>query len=496
MSANLPVLQHSPRQFGSKLSRIALALAAVVSSHTIAAETSDAALVLNDGGFLRGQLSLLESDGSVTWKHSVTGQSIEFPSGSYGDILFHALTSPSVENDLVRLHDGSLVVGTVTSLTGEKLLLKSPKLGQISLDRALINSIRLRNHASKSKLVSGGTAMSVENWQGSHQNENRPRQAAAVRDVDDRIVIDGAYYPNLNKDVPLPDQFVLSLTLDWKDHLDFRMSVGSGEEGRAVKHSHIHAIFTSRMYRVQMVNPQGRSNQSPRTMIDTTFDDEATRGTKVVEIFVDRPLKRVVMVVDGEMIGDYSGTAIAPQIIENTESNSFCGGGWVTLQQRGSGAVRVSGFTVRKWDGRSLSFLSDQKEKRTTDLMSFVDGDQQPVTIDKITKFSGGSRMVHITKPGGDEGEGTSIVDESFIGCLMFASDEGDETLDHPAARYRLHLTDGSTVTANSLSRSSSGGNFSVSLTYGRKVSLPRSAIARIQSVDLPSEDPPAGDSD
>ena len=449
----------------------------------VAAEELPSVLVLEDGGLLRGTLEGIDAQGKLNWLHDFSGQQVELPKSGFNEIWFDRPALASGDHDLVMLRDGTQLVGQVTSADEESLVLESQTLSTRRVDRAAVESIRMGHAHGAGKHVAGGSSLSLAEWQGAHLKGNNP-YGSQVREVAGNFVFDGTYYPSVSLETKLPQKFIVTVRLDWKNHLDFRVTLGAGnEEGVSMNAPTLHMIFNERSTRLQLVPVQKRNaHVSPTTVFqknDVDWDSEKPHGSIDFTLYVDRELQRVVAVANGELLTDYLGGALASQVVGGGDDSSICSGPWIVLQQRGTGPLRLREIEVKEWDGVVVSCNPPAKSDKP--LIGLADGDLLPATFNGLHRGGSGSRTLTVTSDGKEAIE----LDEQMVAFVQMGAPQKDDALegggDVPqASEWIVELQDGSRVAADRLTYSGGAGVIRTAVADGPALDIPIAHVTRI----------------
>ncbi|QQL44034.1 hypothetical protein [Sulfuriroseicoccus oceanibius] len=440
---------------------------------------SPSVLVLQDGGLLRGTMEGIAPDGQLNWLHDFSSQQVEFPKSAFDEIWFDRPSKPSADQDLVKLVDGTQFVGQITSVNENQLVMNSPTLGKRELERSKVESIRLGLAQGIGKHIAGGDTLSLDEWTGNHKKERNP-YGSQVREVGGNFVFDGTYYPAVSMEAELPTRFVTTVQLDWRNHLDFRVTLGAGnEEGVSIDAPALHVIFSERSTRLQLVPVQKRNaHRSPTTLFqdnDVDWDSDRQRGSIELTLYVDRELQRVIAVADGKLLTDYHGGPLASQRSVSEDEASICSGSWLVLQQRGTGPLRLRKIEVREWDGVVVSYApsADQSDS----IVGLIDGDHLPGKLTAVKESSGGGRILEITQDGREPLE----LSEQLIAFVqMGGTEEAPAATDSGSDGWHIELRDGSRVAAQRITYAQDAEMVQAMLKEGSSLDVPLNQITRI----------------
>lgn len=395
---------------------------------------ADALLDLGDGNFLRGQPMGLR-EGVWKWKHGLSGGEMEFPAPQVRRILFSGATPPNPAGDIVLLDNGDVLAGTIRSLDDKSLVVVSPVLGEMTLDRNRLRTARLAPRA--------GTVVFRD--EGELKNWTLAEKGAAVEwsSAGGVLRFDGkGHSQTLARDVKLPASADIGFEMTWDSEKEddggfgavFSLVLAAGD---AVGNSGngCYKIQFARNWATVEREYGSESGRSSNTLGRLQLHQLRDLGQKVrVRVVLDRPRKKIHVFLNGREVGE---------VVDDSDDELT--GTWLGFQTNGTGNFRLRRLEVESWNGFLGNKLATTVKSATTkDLVITTDGDEIFGKINTIREENGRGRVVETaiavsqSKP--------MLIPVSRIAHLSFARGEDPPSSASPSAT--LLLDDGSRVSA------------------------------------------------
>lgn len=397
---------------------------------------ADALLDLGDGNFLRGEPLGLQ-DGKWKWKHGLSGGEMDFPAAQVRRIVFSGETPPNPSGDIVLLHNGDILSGSIQSLDDKNLVLASPVLGEMTLERRHLRTARLAPRAGSLVFRDEGD---LKNW------ALADKEAAAEWTAANGVLrFDGkGHSQTLARDVKLPASADISFEMTWDSEKEddggfgavFSLLLAAGDVDGNGGNGCYKIQFARNWATVEREYGVG-TGRSSNTLGRLQLHQIRDLGQKVrVRVVLDRPRKKIHVFLNGREAGE---------VVDDSDDELT--GTWLGFQTNGSGNFRVRHLEVETWNGFLGNKLATTVKSATTrDLViTAPDGDEIFGTVKAIREEPGRGRVVETaiavsqSKP--------LVIPVSRIAHLSFARGE-EENAAPVAGSAILLLDDGSRVSA------------------------------------------------
>ena len=301
----------------------------------------DEVVVFKNGDFLNGHLASFDTKGESEWRHPDTDAPIALSSGLISKLVLDGrpFEDGPVNSWKLHLHNGDSIEGTDPVLEEDMLRLQAINLGEIKVPKPLI--AKMVQVLQRRPPIYRGFE-NIDGWR--------------VGDVNTEGLESGVFtYTNkavyafkaasLARDFDLPDIATINMNIAWK-----------GTLGIAI------GLYTDTLEPISLLNKEEEDpfggfyslaifNQGAVLRAITHKDPIRTLGQMFVpvlnqrdhtrlEIRVSKPMNAVQLAMDGEVVH----TFIDPK--------GFIGEGTgIRIVHQGRGAVRISDFEIRRWNG-------------------------------------------------------------------------------------------------------------------------------------------------
>jgi hypothetical protein len=273
---------------------------------------------------LSGSLKSLTTE-QLLWESPIFGQPTVFPLKNVLDVtLAAAPQKPSASHfATVELTNGDSLCGQLVAVSDELVELKTWYAGLMKIRRVMVSSIRIDE--AKELIYQG-----PESLAGWIQGESDPplwdfKDAALTTNANGVIA----------RELPLPDEFVLTFDLDWREMLGLKVLFFS---------DNVKSDSPSNGYELTL---QGRSAslrncQSRRPLGRGTNGLDFKDGNKArVEIRASIKTGKVILLIDHAVVASW----LDPDFAANKIGRCV---GFVNLN---SSATKISHITLARWDG-------------------------------------------------------------------------------------------------------------------------------------------------
>lgn len=179
-------------------------------------------LWLKDGSFIDGKLDATGGQDLVGFKSELFRQPMYFDVRAIRSVAGDISSDDQLSDHFFLIEGGTRVAGKLKQWTDKQIVVQSPSLGEVRLDRGLLRSIEASEDGGK-RLYSG--PRSLDDWQILDNTSNWRFAAGSLSALNNRARAVG--------DVSMPDKFRLSLTMSWEGRADFVLSLGCNQPKQA-----------------------------------------------------------------------------------------------------------------------------------------------------------------------------------------------------------------------------------------------------------------------
>jgi hypothetical protein len=430
---------------------------------------AEALLDFGDGNFIRGKALELR-DGTLRWQHGISGSEMEFPADKISRLLFSGESAPNPSGDILLLDNGDILSGNIQSLDDSNLVLVSPVLGELKLDRKRLRTARLAPRAGSVVFKDEGN---LQDWKLTQ--EDAAEEWTSANGV---LRYQGkGHGQTLARDVQLPSSADISFEMTWdREKADdggfgavFSLVLGASD-AEGLTGDGCYKLQFARSWATVEREYGSDASRSSNTLGRLQLHRFRDLGPTVrVRVVLDRPRKKIHVFLNGQAAGEVTD-----------DSADGPTGTWVGFQTNGVGNFRVRRLQVDAWNGFLGNKLATTTKSATTkDLVITADGDEIFGNINTIREEPGRGRVVEIavsvnqSKP--------MAIPVSRIAHLSFASSgEADPAADPSAT---LLLDDGSRVAIKLIGLDEEALHADA---YGRRDA--RIPLERILSIEFPRE--------
>ncbi len=188
--------------------------------YTVAA-TADAPplrLWLKDGSYLDGFLQASEQEDLVGFRSHLFRQPLHFDVRAIRSVAGDISSNDQLSDHFYLLEGGTRIAGRLKQWNDNHIVIESPSLGEVRMQRDLLRSIEASEDGGK-RVYSG--PRSLDDWQLIGDQDNWRFAAGSLTALNKGARAVG--------DVSMPDKFRLSLAMSWEGRADFVLSLGCNQ---------------------------------------------------------------------------------------------------------------------------------------------------------------------------------------------------------------------------------------------------------------------------
>lgn len=251
-------------------------------------------------------------------------------------------TSMLFELPVVQLTNGDRYRGKIVRMNEDQLVLESPLAGEIKLQSNMVQSIR--PEAVSTAIYEGPN--SIEEWeQNNNSNGSWEYKSGAL------------YSDNHNQIVGMeledyPDKSVVEMDIAWKGNMNLQIGFWGRETKNVNQNCYTLSVQNSYMRCYRNYNGIGRSDIG-----NVQVRSEMNDGEVNLKLLLNREKKEVIVILDGSLVAQWRDTFEGDII-----GDSFLLGGM------GNNPVKVTGISIRQWDGE----LDLDEEENTNELDQLI----------------------------------------------------------------------------------------------------------------------------
>jgi hypothetical protein len=338
-----------------------------------------------NGDSLFGNLLSIQPPMRLLWKHANAEDPIEFQLPRFRDIRFGGLTDEALSQSAgheITLQDGNLIAGEIESADDDFVHLNTWYAGRLTVAVSSIKYIK-KIHRAGRPIWDGITGLN--GW--TLGDIDAPGYETGYWKYHS-----GALYAStmasIAKDIELPDVARIEMDLHWRGSLylaialytDHLLPIKLADQSRQLEPDFggfYSLYFTRSTAGLRSVTKPKVKNFPYRGVPGLT----QTNGTHL-EILVSKPRGEIGLVVNGKPVQSWKDT------------EGFVGDGTgMRFVHQGQGAIKISNFRVREWDGRTSS-KAIEFDNQGRDLIVTTEGASIP------GKFSGANeKTVALSSP-------------------------------------------------------------------------------------------------
>ncbi len=238
-------------------------------------------LHLNNGDYATGTLADCDDHSLLRWQCSAATEPFDFLLSSVSGVYFPLPKEPAqaAGDFCVELAGGDLVFGSVANLTNKELVLKSPLLGTLHIDRSKV--VRLVRWKGSTALVYSGPH-GLSGWEQPLGQSTWREEAGAI--TTDRP--SAAVFGKLD----LPAKASLEFDLSWKTKPDFCVTIGAVNSD----------VKAARPFQLQVLNSHlvARCESDKDADVDLVSDLPPGPSQVHLQVYIDQEQGRMLVFAD------------------------------------------------------------------------------------------------------------------------------------------------------------------------------------------------------
>ncbi|MEN9361274.1 MAG: hypothetical protein RL095_2809 [Verrucomicrobiota bacterium] len=312
-------------------------------------------MVFLTGDRCSGQLLSIDPAKGLLYKLADADQPVLFKTDRINNITLGSTGSGQGGGTRVNLTNGDTLIGTVTEITADKVVLDTWYAGTLSIERMMVKSISAGQAAAKS-VYSGPGDMSGWNRQGNGWTVK-----------DGGLQFDGSY-GTIGREVKLPERSVMEFTLEHRGNIQISALLYGDSKDASGGNVYMLTFNNNYLQAQRMTTNEGGDSMGHFPMRN------GLRSGARVSLYTDKTTKTLSVVIDGKLVRSF------------TDSNDFAGKGNIIGFQGQNGQVRVTDLRVSPWDGRlpgeeGKAPKEGAANASKTDVCTFGNGDIQSGTL-------------------------------------------------------------------------------------------------------------------
>lgn len=319
-------------------------------------------LTFFNGNTLGGDLMSIDEKG-VVWNHSDVIEPIRFAPKNLKQISL--VVESEKEKELstlprIELTNGDAIRGELVRLGPEVLEIRSPAVGEVSVQR---NMIRRIDH----KLGDGLLYLGPKEGDWALKN-HRGGDKTGWRLIDGALIAESGNVSASMEPADLPDQITFHLDVEWRGN--FNMNVGFwGMDSDNPTYNTYSLSLQEHYVRIHRnFQKNGHSNITQQQL-----QPPLTKGRATISLHLDATRKNMVLFIDERMVGQWRDAADFP-----LRGNMF------SLYNQSNSPIRISNIRIETWDGK-LQASSSEREDSLDEILT-VSGDRLTGTVNRIEK--------------------------------------------------------------------------------------------------------------
>ena len=286
-------------------------------------KTDSAVLHLTNGDHVTGTMINSTVDRSIGWQSPAFTSPFHFALGGIASIHFPVPAKlPQPEGDYCfELMGGDMVFGSLIALDDKKVVVHSPEVGRLNIDRNIIQRM-YRWGGGSDQLFVGPNGLN--GWQvGGEENSWREDAGQLVTDQAGAI---------LRRDFGIPNQARFEFELSWKGQPDFKFAIGVGDDPKTALRAYQFEVWEN-----EIVIQRETEKEADVANLQKVLGKS---GRLHLQAFLDQTEGRMlVFTSNGDPLADLTVTSTKPQVF-----------GGVQLTNT-SGDVRLERLQIGRWNG-------------------------------------------------------------------------------------------------------------------------------------------------
>ena len=192
-------------------------------SHAIA-ESPPMRLWLKNGSYVKGNFVPGASEGYLGFRSKLFREPIQFDLRAIRSVAGDTRSDDQLSGHFFLLAGGTRIGGELKSWDEDSIVIQSPTLGKVRLDRSMLRLIEAAEDGGK-RIYSG--PRSIDDWEILDNTANWEFAAGSLTALNKQSRAVG--------DVDLPEKFRLNLSMSWEGRADFVLSLGANKPKKRPK---------------------------------------------------------------------------------------------------------------------------------------------------------------------------------------------------------------------------------------------------------------------
>ncbi len=356
---------------------------------------SDVRVRLKNGGFVAGQLAANSGQGNVAIRSDMFAAPLELDVRAIRSIDQLDRNQPNESMmQTFLLSSGSSITGELVAMNDQRVVVKSPSLGEVSFSRALLREFS--DSRFEGRLVYSGPRTGAD-WKSADKPDDWLFEAGSISTSKASVSVIG--------DVNLPDKSQVQFSLSWSKTPDFALYLGCPEDPKVQSNAALCLEIWDGV--LTMVREVG---QNAEIAMVSEFAPENNRLNLVV--YLDQVAGiAAVATPTGKLLEriELKADKVAPSRFVKLVSQ---------VQDNSQSVFRLERFEVREWDGH----LPSSSDVVVNGQIIGADGQAIAGTIGDFNAETGELQVLR-------EGEEPLGMKISEIRRAQFQSNETNETL-------------------------------------------------------------------
>ncbi len=356
---------------------------------------SDVRVRLKNGGFVAGQLAANSGEGNVAIRSDMFAAPLELDVRAIRSIDQLDRNQPNESMmQTFLLSSGSSITGELVAMDDQRVVVKSPSLGEVSFSRALLREFS--DSRFEGRLVYSGPRTGAD-WKSADKPDDWLFEAGSISTSKSSVSVIG--------DVNLPDKSQVQFSLSWSKTPDFALYLGCPEDPKVQSNAALCLEIWDGV--LTMVREVG---QNAEIAMVSEFAPENNRLNLVV--YLDQVAGiAAVATPTGKLLEriELKADKVAPSRFVKLVSQ---------VQDNSQSVFRLERFEVREWDGH----LPSASDVVVNGQIIGADGQAIAGTIGNFNPETGELQILR-------DGEETRGVKISEIRRAQFQSNETSDTV-------------------------------------------------------------------
>ena len=304
----------------------------------------DEVLRFKNGDALHGNLVRIQAETGLTWRRpDVTAPIVTALTNLRGVKLFRQATAAEPSGARLELTNDDVLYGTLVKMTKDDLEFETWYAGKLIIPTVMVRSLCPGSKEGSLLLHSGLGALTDWSHRNGEWTVNGTRFECASG--------------QLGRDLKLPDQVHVSLDVGWGGpYPSFSVVTHPGNVQRYYEDGYNVQFNSQYIYLYRGTNQE---------FGQITYNQLRGMHKAHLDIYVDKPGKRVGLLINGALVKEWSGL--------NFVAN---GTGLVLISHGGYGPTSFSNLRVMRWDGKLPNEPAAAGGATTEDLVHFTNGDK------------------------------------------------------------------------------------------------------------------------